>query len=658
MKTLSVLHKPLSENPKKSILSGCFFLLLFAALIAPAFVCRQENGQGAPSSAVAYHTALLETMQKAESFDELTNALFCYEASSDSVTTAYLLTKPEQYRIPRLEPRLTSFSYNQYIKSADSRTNQKTLSLMSDCLRRFSQKSLTDNQKITCSLLQKHLELNAALADYPFYEELLGGSSGIQANLPVTLGEYPLRTEQDIKTYLRLLKQVPDYFEDAIKYEDKRAALLTPAPDFLRISATEKLKTLLAGFKQGDNSFIDTFNERISRLAGLSKRKQARYKKQNEAYVNEYVIPAYESLYSYLKAASSKAPNDGSAKKDASRSSEPRAEKNPPRSLKSCMEEDTPYGLAALPNGKEYYSLLVKSATGSYRPLTELISMVDGAYKEAVGNVLNIALTDQKAYLYYCENSLESHYQSPEGILEALSLMIREDYPLLKEAPSYETKTVSESLAASQSPAFYMIPAFDDCRNNTIYINPLYTSEENGNLFTTLAHEGFPGHLYQTVYFNQTEPDCIRQVLNYPGYVEGWATYAEINAYTFLDYPLEGNSLCRLYQADSIINLALSARIDLGVNYEGWTLTDTRKFFEDNGFNSYYAEDVYSYVVEAPANYLSYFIGYLEIMDLKTAYQNQEMENYSEKKFHQRLLEIGPADFETIRKCMLVNPGD
>ena len=129
----------------------------------------------------------------------------------------------------------------------------------------------------------------------------------------------------------------------------------------------------------------------------------------------------------------------------------------------------------------------------------------------------------------------------------------------------------------------------------------------------------------------------------------------EINAFTFLDYPLEGDSLCRLYQNETIINLALSSRIDMGVNYQNWTLSDVSNFFEENGFNSYYAADIYSYVVEAPSVYLRYFIGYLEIMELKDAYKKLQMENYSEKEFHEKLLDIGPADFETLEKYMLNN---
>lgn len=619
------------SSDKATKISRC---ILIALIIIAAVLLFPKLHFISPTDSAGYHANLLEKMQSAKTFNDFTNALFCYEASSDSISTAYLLKKPSDYDIPALEPRLTSFSYKKYSQASTKQTNQKTLDLISDCLNNFSDPTLDEADQLTYDLLQNHLELSKSLADYSFYEELLGGSTGVQANLPVTLGEYPLRNEDDIQCYLNLLKQVPDYFKDVIAYEKKRNSDLTKTPDFVLLSAKENLEAMLKGFQNGDNSFVDTFNERVTKLNNISKSKCKQFQKQNENYVQKYIIPAYEDLYAYL---------EDVLPEDTTKTT-------------SLIDPDTAYGLAALPNGAEYYSLLVKDATGSSRSVPDLISMTDAAYKEAVGNVLNIALTDQKAYLYYCEHPMETYYQSPDAILQALSLMIRKDYPLLKDTPSYQIKTVSDSLAASLSPAFYMIPAIDDYQDNTIYINPLYTNEQNGNLFTTLAHEGFPGHLYQTVYFNETNPSCIRQVLNYPGYVEGWATYAEMNSYNFLEYPMEGNSLCRLYQTENIINLALSSRIDLGVNYEGWTLEDTKKFFEDNGFNSYYAADVYSYVVEAPANYLSYFIGYLEIMDLKKAYKNQEMENYSEQEFHKRLLDIGPADFETVRKYMLVNP--
>lgn len=644
----TLLHKPFT--PKSSVSKPASSKHSSVKRFAPFLLClfvltliiAVRFGTHSAGTA-SYRTGLLQKMEAAQTFDDFTETLFCYETTTDSITTAYTLKNPEACGIPALEPRLTSFSYAVYSKSSAIEANQNILELISGSLSHFSDTLFDESDQITYSLLQNNLELSKAISNYPFYEELLGSSSGVQANLPITLGEYPLRTKSDIETYLNLLKQVPDYFQDVVSYENKRNELGFSSPDFLLLASKENMKTILEGFENNDNSFIDTFNERISKIEGISDSKKIHYQEQNERYVKKYIIPAYKKLYEYVENRLDISLNKNSAT-------------SPQTATASLLEPATAYGLSSLPDGSSYYSLLVQSATGSVRPIPELISMTEQSLASAMGDVLNVALTDQKAYLYYCENPIQCYYQSPEAILEALSLMIREDYPLLNDTPDYQIKTVSDSLSSTLSPAFFMIPAIDDYQNNTIYINPLYTNEENGNLFTTLAHEGFPGHLYQTVYFNSTNPTHIRQAFDYPGYVEGWATYAEINSFEFLDYPLEGNSLCHLYQADTIINLALSSRIDLGVNYESWTLQDVQKFFEDNGFNSYYAENIYSYVVEAPANYLSYFIGYLEIMDLKQLYKNQEMENYTEKDFHKQFLDIGPADFETLQKFMLVQP--
>ncbi len=601
-----------------------------------------------------YHARLLEKMEQADSFEDFTNALFCYEVTADSITTAYKLKNPDSYDIPSLPAVLSSFSYKDYEKSRQKKNSGKMFSLLSAALERFDSSKLSPSEQLSFELLKNHLTLNRELSSYAYYEDLLGASTGVQANLPVTLGEYPLYTEDSVKAYLKLLQQIPDYFDNVTSYQKHRSEIGFTTPDFLLEDTKTKMQTLIESLKKTDNCFAATFDERIASIDGLSAKKKEHYRSQNRLYIEKYILPAYESLYSYVDSLLDVSKNE--LPKKSAGTEQTASSQNTASSSKCRPDQQTAYGLASFPDGAAYYSLLVKDSTGSDHSVEELIGMVDTSLKQTLGNVLNIALTDQNAYYYYCEHPIETYYQTPESILEALSLMIREDYPTLSTPPSYEIKSVPDSLAASLSPAFYMIPAIDDYQNNTIYINPLYTNEENGNLFTTLAHEGFPGHLYQTVYFNDTKPSPIRNILDYPGYVEGWATYVEMHSFSYLDYPLEGDSLCRLYQADTIINLALCSRIDMGVNYEGWTLADTRKFFEDNGFNSYYAEDVYSYVVEAPANYLSYFIGYLEIEDLKQCYKQQEMENYSEKEFHKKLLDIGPSDFTTLRKFMLVNP--
>lgn len=623
MKSLA-LHKRLFLLTALTILCAIFLTVLYELR---------------PIDRSSYRNKLYREMLHTVSVSDFSDQLFRYEITQDSITTAYHLRQPERYRIPSLPATLSSFDAKEYEQAAASKGNNSIQNLLKQ-LQQLPHDSLSDSKSLCYDLMEQYLSLSGSLQQYPYYESLLGASTGVQVNLPVTLCEYPLTDASSVDTYLQILQQIPDYFNNVIRYETKRTSLGYPVPSFLSLATKQQLQTFLTGLKETDNCFTETFSTRIQDMESLSASQKKKYILQNQDIIRTSILPAYETLYAYCD------------RQTASIDSK-QADTDTPATPDSLIDPDTDYGLCSLPSGKDYYSYLVRQATGSSRSITDLITMTDHALQNTLGNVLNIALTDQTAYLYYCEHPLETYYNSPEAILEALSLMIRKDYPVLKTQPHYVIKQVPKSLAASLSPAFYMIPAMDDYSNNTIYINSLYTNDENGNLFTTLAHEGFPGHLYQTVYFNSTRPSPIRQILDYPGYVEGWASYVEMNIFPYLDYPLEGNSLCKLYQSDTIINLALCSRIDLGVNYEGWTLNDTRHFFEENGFRDYYAENVYSYVVESPSNYLSYFIGYLEIEDLKSAYHNLKMENYSDQDFHKHFLDIGPADFDTIRKSLL-----
>ena len=640
------------KSSGKPHLHSTFMVVLLCVLgVAISLIVLFPHIQ--PTNTDSYHTRLLEKMEHARSFEDFTNMLFYYEVTSDSITTTYTLKNPYSYNIPQLEPRLSAFSYPDYLANSKNKTSHTAASQMSEYLQHFSPEKLDERNKLTYTLLTKYLNLSSSLSQYPFYEGLLGSSSGVQTNLPVTLGEYPFRNERDVETYLQLLKQIPSYFKDIISYEKQRVKLGYQTPAFITASSLESTEAIVASLEKPDNSFMDTFHERIAQMDSISEKQKNIYEKRNRAYIQKYVLPTYKSLVMHLEEVLSSTQNNTASSEETSppvQNSTPSPEET---NLNPLINPDIAYGISSLPEGKTYYALLAKHNTGSERSMEELISMTDQTLTNAISTVLSIALTNQEAYYHYCEHPLETYYQSPETMLEALSLMTRDSYPPLSNQPAYEVKTVSDSLAQHLSPAFYMLPAIDDYTNNTIYINPLYTNEENGNLFPTLAHVGFPGHLYQTVYFNESNPDNIRQVLDYLGYVEGWATYVELDSLTFLDYPVEGDSLCRLYQADTIINLALCTRIDMGVHYEGWTLNDTRAFLENQGFDSNYAENIYSYVVEAPANYLSYFIGYLEIMEIKDTYQRQQMENYSEKEFHTRLLEVGPADFETVREYVL-----
>lgn len=200
------------------------------------------------------------------------------------------------------------------------------------------------------------------------------------------------------------------------------------------------------------------------------------------------------------------------------------------------------------------------------------------------------------------------------------------------------------------SPAFYLIPSIDNTSENVIYINRAHTMESL-NLYTTLAHEGYPGHLYQTTYFAQKNTEPLRSLLNFGGYVEGWATYAEMCSYSLS--PLT-KPQAALAQKNGSLTLGLYASADIGIHYDNWSLTDTISYFTNYGIkNPKTITEIYNLIVSSPGNYLKYYVGYLEFLELKKEVSLKQGKDFSQKEFHKAVLDVGPAPFSIVRKYVM-----
>ena len=53
---------------------------------------------------------------------------------------------------------------------------------------------------------------------------------------------------------------------------------------------------------------------------------------------------------------------------------------------------------------------------------------------------------------------------------------------------------------------------------------------------------------------------------------------------------------------------------------------------------------------ETPANYLKYYIGYLEFLELKKDAVDKWEDNFTQMQFHKAVLDVGPASFDVIQK--------
>lgn len=532
-------------------------------------------------------------------FRTFTRSLFQTEVSANTISLHYTLRSPSDYGIADIPATYGSLSSDPVAAKASVRN-------VLSSLQEFDPDTLSSENALTFKILDTYLKNASTGTDYLLYQEPLGPVSGIHTQLPVLLSEYSFYNTQDVETYLALLKETPSYFDSVIRFEQKKAASGLFMPDYQADSVLDTCQSFIDMGKE--NYLVSTFNERIASLDLLPENKKDSFQKENMKLVTEEIYPAYQNLITAIKSLKGKGMNE--------------------------------QGLSHFPYGKKYYEYLVRQTTGCNESISRLRLMTRAQILEDL-NAMQKVLFPADAALTQA-SVLEQ--TSPDSMLDDLRSKITDTFPEIPDV-DFQVKYVPESMQDYLSPAFYMIPAIDNLTENVIYINNGQTAS-GLNLYTTLAHEGYPGHLYQTVYFSASEPDPIRSILDFGGYVEGWATYAEMMSYYLA--PLSKTEASLLQKNSSVI-LGLYALADMGIHYDGWSVTDTVRFFSDYGINDANAvQSVYELIIESPANYLKYYIGYLKFYELKKEMADTLGNQFSQKEFHRAVLDVGPAPFEIV----------
>lgn len=537
-------------------------------------------------------------------FENFTLNLFQQDVAASTLNLHYTIQNPEDYGIKASSITFGNYDINETGSLAAIENCQSTLN-------KFSYRSLSEENQLTYDVLSSYLKTAKKGITYSLYEEPLSPVTGIHAQLPVLLAEYRFCSKTDVETYLQLIETTPDYFASLIAFEQKKA----DAGLFMSESTLDDVLEQCNAFIAMDdkNYLLPTFEERINELDDLTEDQKANYISRNRQLLQSAIIPTYKQLISAL--------------------------------TKLRESGKNTQGLCYFPGGKDYYSFLVARETGSSRSVDELLTLIQSQISDDL-----LAIHDVVAeYPSAIEESFSSISTSPDFILKDLEKKICSAFPT-PENVNVEVKYVPSALEPYLSPAFYLIPAIDNTSENVIYINRANTLDDI-HLFTTLAHEGYPGHLYQTTYYAAQNPNPLRNLFNFKGYVEGWATYAEMCSYYLSS--LEKPTATLLQKNNSLI-LGLYALADIGIHYGGWNLERTEQFFSTYGIDDKNTiSEIYDIIIGDPANYLSYYVGYLEILELKRDMIEKKGEAFSQKEFHQALLEIGPAPFEIMRKQLL-----
>lgn len=575
-------------------------------------------------------TAFLFTYQRDEKrFVNITTELFTNEMLANTLNMHYELANPENFGIYDYEPVLSLYDADLALRSQARTENTLT------ALNRINAKKLSESDAYLWKLLTRSLENSLALSGFAYYGEPLSPSSGAQTQLPILLAEYAFRSERDVQDYLALLDQVDEYFASLLTYEQEKAAagLIMPA-SFLK-SVRKQCDTIVTkeSLENGTHFLQTTFRERLDELLQtniITSEELQNYVIQNDRLLKTVLLPAYIAL------------GDGLL----------------------LLEDESvvPAGLATLPEGRAYYENLLISETGSYRSVPEIQEMLAKQLTKEYEEIRKLAADHPEILEVYGEESAENFpYRDASQMLLDLQKRMEGNFPTVPGgSTTAAVKAVSASLESYCAPAFYLTAPLDDTDSNTIYINRQKTPD-GLDLYTTLAHEGYPGHLYQTVYFNRSSLSSnerpARQLLWYGGYLEGWALYVEFLSFDYASRLLSEDgqptaSLAAQLEAHNRnLQLCLYCLLDTMVHYDGASYSQFAKMLESFGITENESvKSIYHYIVQEPCNYLKYYLGYLEILSLQENAKDLWGSEYTDYRFHCFYLDCGPSDFLSLQE--------
>ncbi len=587
-------------------------LLIFTPLLLLLLYHQFLSGQGQPDNIPQIPTpAAADLPTPTPAFGQFLENVFRNEVSSNTISLHYSLANPAEYGITNAPVTLGTV-YSKDSSNSDGSSNNETagdyFADIYEQLISYPYQTLTKEEQLTYDTLLRSLNLAMKKNASPYLEEELGPTTGFQAQLPILLAEYRFYTEADVRTYLDLLPCIYDYFKGLANFEKEKSA----AGYFMNDkSAQAIIDQCLSFVKDPDSNFlISTFEEKLKAL-GLPAAKQTEYMLENRTALFTYVLPAYELLA------------------DA---------------MKDCLGTNkNPYGLCHYDGGKEYYELSVQAATGSDRTIKELKLLLQDAVNSHMAAIANAVAKDPGVYESYL--SLSYPETEPQKIMEYLIRASASDFPAV-DCQKYEIKYIPESLQDYVSPAMYLIPPMDDYENNTIYINPnpSYNMDE---LFPTVAHEGYPGHLYQNVAALSNGIHPLRYLLAPSGYDEGWATYVEIYSYRYAGF---SEALTSFLGSNQASTLCLYSLADIFIHYDGYAPEQLAGYLENYGFPRAMSDLIYETMLDEPGAYLPYAVGYLELEEAKARAKALWGNEYSDYRFHEFLMELGPVPFSVIHQ--------
>lgn len=535
-------------------------------------------------------------------FEELMNEDFIETMESDYLTMHFTVKDYEAMGIEKPEVNFSDDIEDIIEEGAEDAEE------MLKALKEIDYDSLSDTHKHDYDAMLNAYTYQDTIYNsdvYVNYEWLFTPSNNVITNFSSNMIEFVFYEKQDFEDYVTVLKSFPSFLDDAIAFTEKQADAGYFMNSYMLDETLSQIKDFDA--KSDDNPIISDFDTDADNSDLLSDEEKTELKSEVQDTVINDILPACEKVYDSL---------DGLRDKCASG---------------SYYDMD---------RGVEYYTLALQDTASTTKSLQEQYDELDAFIQDTLNQYYSLLMQNQNA------GDAQIDMDDPDEILSYLSENVeKQGFPEYPDV-SYTAEYLDPSVVSGNVLAYYMSSPIDDYTENSIKINQSNISDNN-TLYSTLAHEGYPGHLYQHVYYLSTDPSPERSLMSFLGYTEGWAMYAECQAFTWgglSEQDAEADIL------DTELNYALSSLIDIGVNGMGWDVEDIRQYLNSRSLNEEIAQDVYESALTYPTDYNSYGYGLMKLMTLRSEAEQKMGSSFDETEFNKVILDNGPRTLDAVEE--------
>lgn len=532
-----------------------------------------------------------------EKFDAYLEELVKEELESDYLSYHYMIVDGNHLDISKPEVSLGNLSLDSTLESIESSKEELKE------LHAFNKKELTSSQQDIYTLLEIQLEENIEYEKYINFDYCFGDNQ-VNDNLITNFTEYRFDDEEDVLDFITLLEDSGRYIDEGIQRTIELSKDGSVQNDLIKEAVIKSCEK----FIQSDE-IEKYFHEQIKTM-NLSNDEIKEYEKQVKNAVDTIMQPAYQRIVDCYKG------------------------------LPKSKFQGT---LSEIENGKEYFEYLLRVKVGSDKSAEDWIEIMDSEVEDTLMKWVMVMISNENI-----EEEIEN-VQLPKDnayeLVQYLENCIDTEFPKINKV-DYRVNYLDASVASDLVSAYYVVPPIDAPSKNVIKVNPNNT--DLVSLFSTLAHEGFPGHLYQNNYAVQQKQPLIYRFLDRLGSSEGWAEYVGIDSYRIANI---GSEAFQEYMKQyNYLNMILVEYIDLRVNYSGWDITDIKAYLEEVGLVSDIAENLYENVIKNPAVYAPYSLGTYEVLNLREKAELKLKDKFDPISFNQALLDAGTVHFSILEK--------